>query len=87
MKFLVRFTGTISGLGPGLHGFHVHAKGDLRNGCKAAGGHFNPFASNHGAPDTQVHKNYVNEVSRLRTLSVQGFGLKKTYFLVEMKAL
>ena len=27
---------------PGLHGFHIHEKGDLGNNCVDAGGHFNP---------------------------------------------
>ena len=38
----VYITGTISGLEPGYHGFHVHEIGDLGNNCKNAGGHFNP---------------------------------------------
>ncbi|KAI0671002.1 superoxide dismutase [Trametes maxima] len=38
------------------HGFHVHASGDLSNGCLSAGPHFNPFGFTHGAPaDTQRH--------------------------------
>jgi Cu-Zn family superoxide dismutase len=48
----VRVQGTISGLTPGSHGFHVHEFGD----CSApdftsAGGHFNPTGEPHGAPD------------------------------------
>ena len=35
-------TGTISGLKPGRHGFHVHQEGNLGNNCKASGGHYNP---------------------------------------------
>uniref|UniRef100_A0A804JRU5 Superoxide dismutase [Cu-Zn] n=1 Tax=Musa acuminata subsp. malaccensis TaxID=214687 RepID=A0A804JRU5_MUSAM len=44
-------TGTISGLKPGLHGFHVHALGDTTNGCMSTGPHFNPAGKEHGAPD------------------------------------
>ena len=39
----VLLTGQIEGLAPGLHGFHVHEKGELGNDCKDAGPHFNPF--------------------------------------------
>jgi len=43
----------IEGLTPGLHGFHVHEKGD----CSApdgssAGGHFNPKSMKHAGPDS-----------------------------------
>ncbi|VDK56643.1 unnamed protein product [Anisakis simplex] len=47
----VEIKGTLQGLSPGLHGFHVHEKGDIGNGCVAAGGHFNPSNKTHGAPD------------------------------------
>ena len=39
----VLVTGNVTGLSAGLHGFQVHAKGDLREGCVSAGPHFNPF--------------------------------------------
>ncbi len=39
----VLLTGKIEGLKAGLHGFHVHENGNLGNGCKDAGAHFNPF--------------------------------------------
>lgn len=32
----------VTGLEPGLHGFHVHEKGDLTNGCTSFGSHYNP---------------------------------------------
>ncbi len=39
----VHIVGQITGLTPGLHGFHVHAVGNTSDGCKAAGAHYNPF--------------------------------------------
>jgi superoxide dismutase, Cu-Zn family len=52
----VHFRGTVSGLTPGKHGFHIHEKGD----CSApdgssAGGHFNPDQKPHGALDAAEH--------------------------------
>ncbi|KAL3750278.1 hypothetical protein ACJRO7_011298 [Eucalyptus globulus] len=46
-------TGSLSGLKPGLHGFHVHALGDTTNGCMSTGPHFNPCGKEHGAPEDQ----------------------------------
>jgi Cu-Zn family superoxide dismutase len=39
----VNLKGTIRGLTPGKHGLHVHEKGDVSNGCRDAGGHFDPW--------------------------------------------
>jgi len=38
----VHVTGSITGLSPGDHGFHVHTRGDLTDGCTSVLGHFNP---------------------------------------------
>ncbi|XP_049942948.1 superoxide dismutase [Cu-Zn]-like [Schistocerca serialis cubense] len=43
-------SGVVSGLEPGLHGFHVHREGKLGNDCADAGPHFNPDNSTHGGP-------------------------------------
>ncbi|XP_010524985.1 PREDICTED: superoxide dismutase [Cu-Zn] 3 isoform X2 [Tarenaya hassleriana] len=43
-------TGTIAGLSPGFHGFHIHSFGDTTNGCNSTGPHFNPRNKVHGAP-------------------------------------
>ena len=40
--------GTIKGLTPGLHGFHIHEFGDMSDGCKSMGGHYNPDGVDHG---------------------------------------
>ncbi|XP_042400949.1 superoxide dismutase [Cu-Zn]-like [Zingiber officinale] len=45
--------GSITGLKPGLYGFHVHALGDTTNGCMSTGPHFNPDGKEHGAPEDE----------------------------------
>jgi len=48
--------GKVTGLKAGNHGFHIHALGDLSNGCVSAGPHFNPHGTTHGGPkDTVRH--------------------------------
>lgn len=54
----VRMTGTITGLEPGPHGFHVHEYGDLTDleRGESVGGHYNPTNMPHGRPeDAQRH--------------------------------
>lgn len=54
----VRVSGLVHGLTAGHHGFHMHQNGDLADDCKAAGPHFNPHKTKHGAPhdgDAEKH--------------------------------
>lgn len=37
----------------GKHGFHIHEKGSIEGGCKAAGAHYNPLEQFHGGPNTE----------------------------------
>jgi len=50
---LVLIDADFEGLKPGLHGFHVHEKGDCSaHDGSSAGGHFNPTHKKHGGPDS-----------------------------------
>jgi len=44
----VRIYVDLEGVPPGLHGFHIHRCGDLRNGCESACDHYNPRRDQHG---------------------------------------
>jgi len=50
---LVQITGNLTGI-EGRHGFHVHTLGNLGNGCRSAGSHYNPENNDHGGP---MHEN------------------------------
>lgn len=53
---VVHIKGTIEGLTPGKHAFHVHVNGncDSPDGM-SAGGHFSPAGGRHGAPTDKEH--------------------------------
>lgn len=58
----VRMSGTITGLEPGEHGFHIHESGD----CSApdgssAGEHFNPHDDPHGSPQAPENAHHVGD--------------------------
>lgn len=48
---VVHISGTVEGLAPGKHGFHIHVNGncDSPDGI-SAGGHYAPTGGRHGAP-------------------------------------
>lgn len=53
---VVHIVGTVEGLTPGKHGFHVHVNGncDSPDGM-SAGGHYAPTGGRHGAPGSKEH--------------------------------
>lgn len=59
--------GELKGLDPNaLRGFHIHQLGDLTEGCLSAGPHFNPFKTNHGAPNTAKER-HVGDLGNIKT--------------------
>lgn len=61
----VRVTGTVRGLTPGPHGFHVHEFGDLSDTATggSAGSHFAPGGHEHG--DRTAAKRHVGDLGNL----------------------
>lgn len=51
----VEVTLALTGVPPGVHGFHIHEKGDCGDNGNAAGGHYNPAGTAHGAPNSDPH--------------------------------
>ena len=49
-----KISGQFKGLTEGPHGFHIHQFGNLTEGCKTAGPHYNPFKKVHGGPESEV---------------------------------
>jgi Cu-Zn family superoxide dismutase len=48
-------TADVAGVSPGLHGIHLHEKGDCSAGdFTSSGGHYNPTGDPHGGPDDAI---------------------------------
>jgi Cu-Zn family superoxide dismutase len=53
--------GTITGLKPGEHGFHIHEFGDMSKGCESMGGHYNPDGVDHG----DIEQGHVGDLGNI----------------------
>lgn len=51
----VEVTVNLTGVPPGVHGFHIHEHGNCGDNGNAAGGHYNPTGAPHGAPHADPH--------------------------------
>ncbi|OWA53504.1 putative Superoxide dismutase (Cu-Zn) [Hypsibius exemplaris] len=85
----VTLTGTISNLTKGEHGFHIHAGGNIRDGCDGAGDHYNPDGYTHsGLNDAQRHAGDLGNIfangKGIATVDIQdiAFTLNGEYSVV-----
>ncbi|KAH8020636.1 hypothetical protein HPB51_002585 [Rhipicephalus microplus] len=78
----VVITGEITGLQPGAHGLHVHAYGDLTNGCNSTKGHFNPMHKDHGGPEDRER-----HVGDLGNIKAEADGKARVYITDSMISL
>merc|ERR1712066_122597 len=64
---VVRIDGLVAGLTPGLHGFHIHESGDesIKEDCKNAGRHFNPYGVLHGGLSDDVEHRHVGDLGNI----------------------
>lgn len=70
----------LSGLGAGPHGFHVHQTGDCSadstgTPAGAAGGHFNPLASPHGAPTAAPSRRHAGDLGNITAEAGRAVGV------------
>ncbi|PAV91864.1 hypothetical protein WR25_15617 [Diploscapter pachys] len=57
--------GSLTGLPPGSHGFHIHETGSTDQGCAAAGAHYNPMQMNHGGPNDMIR--HIGDLGNIQT--------------------
>ncbi|XP_013144187.1 PREDICTED: copper chaperone for superoxide dismutase [Papilio polytes] len=57
--------GCLDGLTPGSHGLHIHEVGDISQGCKSIGGHYNPLNAVHGAPADPGHARHAGDLGNI----------------------
>ena len=55
----------VYGFKPGKHGFHIHEKGTIDEGCGSLCAHYNPFNATHGGPGDSKDKRHVGDLGNI----------------------
>ena len=84
---VVQITGTLRGVPPGEHGFHVHANADCGDAGQAAGGHWNPDDTPHGAPDDAPSDRHAGDFGNVTAESDSTVSLDLEYSRSELGSL
>ena len=71
----------LAGLPGGEHGLHVHQRGDCGpdstgTPAGAAGDHFNPLSSPHGAPDSSAARRHAGDLGNVAVEGGQAVGVR-----------
>ncbi|XP_027056266.1 superoxide dismutase [Cu-Zn]-like isoform X3 [Pocillopora damicornis] len=57
--------GILQGLTEGHHGIHILEYGDISQGCKSAGAHFNPHNKTHGGPEDNNSNRHAGDLGNI----------------------
>ena len=80
----LRVVADIKGLSPGLHGFHIHEKGDLSDAkLTTAGPHFNPAGHKHGGPEGDMR--HAGDLGNLEADAQGNAKLDKVFKGISIK--
>ena len=71
-RHMVHITGQITGLSPGLHGFHIHRCGNLEKECDSCCDHYNPHGKKHGGPNS--NERHVGDLGNIKA-NKQGIAI------------
>ena len=70
-KKIMKILLNIEGLKPGKHGFHIHEKGNLLEGCSSLCSHFNPDNTNHGDINNSKKDRHAGDLGNI-TVNKKG---------------
>lgn len=62
---LMKININIEGLKPGKHGFHIHQKGNLLEGCSSLCSHFNPDNTSHGDITNNKNNRHAGDLGNI----------------------
>lgn len=55
----------VYGFKQGKHGFHIHEKGTVEQGCDSLCSHYNPFNAPHGGRDDDKSRRHVGDLGNI----------------------
>ena len=64
----------------GKHGFHIHEKGNLMEGCKSLCSHFNPYKKEHG--DLNDNNSHVGDLGNIIVENNKSENIIKSKYML-----